>query len=237
MLIVANSGYNTVDAQLFEVVNAGTLAGGSLEWAEFSQRLDQLSSFLLRRSDGSRMLNHTSFREWLMWREEGQDDRFLCDPRSGHTLLSFWLCRQAGKLTRQQTLELGHHILKAHIYKGLSKKLGVSSSVLQGLWLSYSTQSLSPVLASLRNLYTPNIKVSRLLIMAGADVDYCSDVLNNAPLLCVHAHLGHTDAVALLLDHGAQLDAWSHDGLTALGFAAAAGHLEIVTMLSQHRAK
>uniref|UniRef100_A0AAX7T3J4 Tetratricopeptide repeat, ankyrin repeat and coiled-coil containing 2a n=1 Tax=Astatotilapia calliptera TaxID=8154 RepID=A0AAX7T3J4_ASTCA len=223
------------DQQLFEVVNAGTLAGGSLEWAEFSQRLEQLSSFLLRRSDGSRMLNHTSFREWLMWREEGQDDRFLCDPRSGHTLLSFWLCRQAGKLTRQQTLELGHHILKAHIYKGLSRKLGVSSSVLQGLWLSYSTQSLSPVLASLRNLYTPNIKVSRLLIMAGADVDYCSDVLNNAPLLCVHAHLGHTDAVALLLDHGAQLDAWSHDGLTALGFAAAAGHLDIVTMLSQHR--
>ncbi|KAL3987666.1 hypothetical protein ACER0C_014781 [Sarotherodon galilaeus] len=225
------------DQQLFEVVNAGTLTGGSLQWAEFSQRLEQLSSFLLRRSDGSRMLNHTSFREWLMWREEGQDDRFLCDPRSGHTLLSFWLCRQAGKLTRQQTLELGHHILKAHIYKGLSKKLGVSSSVLQGLWLSYSTQNLSPVLASLRNLYTPNIKVSRLLIMAGADVDYCSDVLNNAPLLCVHAHLGHTDAVALLLDHGAQLDARSHDGLTALGFAAAAGHLDIVTMLSQHRAK
>ncbi|CAI5674162.1 unnamed protein product [Oreochromis niloticus] len=225
------------DQQLFEVVNAGTLTRGSLQWAEFSQRLEQLSSFLLRRSDGSRMLNHTSFREWLMWREEGQDDRFLCDPRSGHTLLSFWLCRQAGKLTRQQTLELGHHILKAHIYKGLSKKLGVSSSVLQGLWLSYSTQSLSPVLASLRNLYTPNIKVSRLLIMAGADVDYCSDVLSNAPLLCVHAHLGHTDAVALLLDHGAQLDARSHDGLTALGFAAAAGHLDIVTMLSQHRAK
>lgn len=81
MPIVANSGYNTVNAQLFEVVNAGTLTRGSLQWAEFSQRLEQLSSFLLRRSDGSRMLNHTSFREWLMWREEGQDDRFLCDPR------------------------------------------------------------------------------------------------------------------------------------------------------------
>ena len=37
--------------------------------------------------------------------------------RSGHTLLAFWLCRQEGKLNRQQTLELGHHILKAHIYK------------------------------------------------------------------------------------------------------------------------
>lgn len=45
------------------------------------------------------------------------------------------------------------------ILQGLSKRLGLSSSVLQGLWLSYSTASLSPVLTSLRNLYTPNIKV------------------------------------------------------------------------------
>ncbi|TKS92388.1 Protein TANC2 [Collichthys lucidus] len=225
------------DQQLFEAVNAGALTGGTLSWVEFAHRMEQLSSFLLRRDDGSRMLNHASFREWLMWREEGQDDRFLCDPRSGHTLLAFWLCRQEGKLNRQQTLELGHHILKAHIYKGLSKKLGVSSSVLQGLWLSYSTKNLSPAVSSLRNLYTPNIKVSRLLIMGGADVDFRSDVLSNAPLLCVHAHLGHTDAVALLLDHGAQVDAQSHDGLTALGFAAAAGHLDIVSMLSQHTAK
>lgn len=115
--------------------------------------------------------------------------------------------------------------------QGLSRKLGVSSSVLQGLWLSYSTESLSPAVSSLRNLYTPNIKVtycthththlviqmdcnlnvpllaqvSRLLIMGGADVNYRSDVLSNAPLLCVHAHLGHSDAVALLLDHGAQV--------------------------------
>uniref|UniRef100_A0A3B4XKI9 Tetratricopeptide repeat, ankyrin repeat and coiled-coil containing 2 n=1 Tax=Seriola lalandi dorsalis TaxID=1841481 RepID=A0A3B4XKI9_SERLL len=242
--ITVASLHPLTDQQLFEVVNAGALTGGSLQWAEFVQRLEQLSSFLLRRSDGSWMLNHASFREWLVWREEGQDDRFLCDPRSGHTLLAFWLCRQDGKLNRQQTLELGHHILKAHIYKGLSKKLGVSSSVLQGLWLSYSTENLSPVLSSLRNLYTPNIKVSRLLIMGGADVDYRSDVLNNAPLLCVHSHLGHNDAVALLLDHvpdfGETL-CWffiwkiSRDGLTALGFAAAAGHLEIVIMLSQHQ--
>lgn len=34
-----------------------------------------------------------------------------------------------------------------------------------------------------------------------------------------------------------QVDVQSHDGQTALGLAAAAGHLDIVTMLSQHRAK
>lgn len=38
--------------------------------------------------------------------------------------------------------------------------MGVSSSILQGLWVSYSTDGLSAALSSLRNLYTPNIKVS-----------------------------------------------------------------------------
>lgn len=41
--------------------------------------------------------------------------------------------------------------------------------------------------------------------MGGADVDYRTDVLSNAPLLCAHAHLGHSDVVALLLDQGAQV--------------------------------
>lgn len=44
-------------------------------------------------------------------------------------------------------------------FKGLSKKVGVSSSILQGLWVSYCTEGLSAALSSLRNLYTPNIKV------------------------------------------------------------------------------
>jgi len=56
-----------------------------MQWAEFAQRLEQLSSFLIWRNDGSRMLNHASFREWLVWREEEQDDRFLCDPRYANT--------------------------------------------------------------------------------------------------------------------------------------------------------
>lgn len=37
--------------------------------------------------------------------------------RTGHALMAFMLSRQEGKLNRQQTMELGHHILKAHIFK------------------------------------------------------------------------------------------------------------------------
>ncbi|KAI4873896.1 hypothetical protein NFI96_025058, partial [Prochilodus magdalenae] len=224
------------DEQAFGAVNAGAVWGAALDWDDFQQRAEHLSPFLVKRRDGTRMFVHPSFREWLIWREDGEKTKFLCDPRSGHTLLAFWFSRQEGKLNRQQTIELGHHILKAHIFKGLSKKVGVSSSVLQGLWVSYSTEGLSAALASLRNLYTPNIKVSRLLILAGANVNYRTEVLNNAPVLCVHAHLGYLEMVGLLLEFGADVNGASESGLTPLGCAAAAGHLPIVTALCAKKA-
>ncbi|XP_031431125.1 protein TANC2 isoform X3 [Clupea harengus] len=225
------------DEQAFGAVNSGAVRGGNMDWEDFLQRAELLSPFLVRRRDGTRMFVHPSFREWLIWREDGEKTKFLCDPRSGHTLLAFWFSRQDGKLNRQQTIELGHHILKAHIFKGLSKKVGVSSSVLQGLWVSYSTEGLSTALASLRNLYTPNIKVSRLLIHGGANVNYRTEVLSNAPILCVHAHLGYAETAALLLEFGASVEATSESGNSALGYAAAAGHLPIVTALCAKKAK
>uniref|UniRef100_A0A8C2AH95 Tetratricopeptide repeat, ankyrin repeat and coiled-coil containing 2 n=1 Tax=Cyprinus carpio TaxID=7962 RepID=A0A8C2AH95_CYPCA len=224
------------DEQIYQAINSASVKG-TLEWDDFQQRMENLSVFLVKRRDGTRMFVHPSFREWLIWREEGEKTKFLCDPRNGHTLLAFWFSRQENKLNRQQTIELGHHILKAHIFKGLSKKVGVSSSILQGLWVSYSTESLSAALSSLRNLYTPNIKVSRLLILGGANVNYRTEVLNNAPVLCVHAHLGYVDMVNLLLEYGASVDSTSESGLNPLGYAAAAGHLGIVTTLCKRKAK
>lgn len=60
-----------------------------------------------------------------------------CSAGTGHSQASAFACSQ-----------------------GLSKKTGVSSSHLQALWIGYSTEGLSAALASLRNLYTPNVKVS-----------------------------------------------------------------------------
>ncbi|XP_043930688.1 protein TANC1 isoform X2 [Protopterus annectens] len=222
--------------QIFHAVNAGSVTG-ELEWEDFLQRMEVLSCFLIQRRDKTRMFCHPSFREWLVWRADGESTDFLCDPRSGHALMAFMFSRQEGKLNRQQTMELGHHILKAHIFKGLSKKTGISSSVLQALWISYSTDGLSAALASLRNLYTPNVKVSRLLIFGGANVNYRTEVLSNAPILCVQAHLGHEEMVSLLLEFGAAVDGASENGMTALCYASAAGHLNIVSLLVKMGAK
>ncbi|XP_060732631.1 protein TANC1 isoform X1 [Tachysurus vachellii] len=224
------------DDQLFQALNAGAVQG-ELQWEDFQQRMDTLSAFLIKRRDKTRMFCHPSFREWLVWRADGESSEFLCDPRSGHALMAFMLSRQEGKLNRQQTMELGHHILKAHIFKGQSKKTGVSSSVLQGLWISCSTDSLSAALASLRNLYTPNVKVSRLLMLGGANVNYRTEVLNNAPVICVQAHLGHHEMVALLLEFGASVDVASENGISALSYAAASGHPSLVSQLCKRGAK
>ncbi|NXI51226.1 TANC1 protein, partial [Chloroceryle aenea] len=224
------------DDQIFQAINAGQI-NGEQQWEDFSQRMEALSCFLIKRRDKTRMFCHPSFREWLVWRADGENTDFLCEPRNGHALLAFMFSRQEGKLNRQQTMELGHHILKAHIFKGLSKRTGVSSSHLQALWIGYSTDGLSAALASLRNIYTPNVKVSRLLILAGANVNYRTEVLNNAPVLCVQAHLGHEEMVTLLLEFGAAIDGTSENGMTALSYAAAAGHMNIVSLLCKKGAK
>uniref|UniRef100_UPI00398F2B13 protein TANC1 isoform X2 n=2 Tax=Pristiophorus japonicus TaxID=55135 RepID=UPI00398F2B13 len=224
------------DEQIFQAINAGCVKG-ELEWGDFQQRMEGLSCFLNKRRDKTRMFCHPSFREWLVWRADGENMDFLCDPRNGHALMAFMFSRQEGKLNRQQTVEFGHHILKAHIFKGLSKKTGISSSVLQALWIGYSSDGLSAALTSLRNLYTPNVKVSRLLILGGASVNYRTEVLNNAPILCVQSHLGHQEMVNLLLEFGASVDHISESGITPFSHAAAAGHLNILTLLCKKGAK
>lgn len=224
------------DEQLFQAINAGFVRG-ELPWQDFQQRMELLSCFLIKRRDKTRMFCHPSFREWLVWRADGESTDFLCDPRSGHALMAFMLSRQEGKLNRQQTMELGHHILKAHIFKGQSKKTGVSSSVLQALWISCSADGLSAALASLRNLYTPNVKVSRLLMLGGANINYRTEVLNNAPVLCVQCHLGHQEIASLLLEFGSSVDVVAENGMSPLCFSAAAGHLGLVMLLCKRGAK
>lgn len=73
--------------------------------------------------------------------------------------------------------------------------------------------------------------------MGGANINYRTEVLNNAPILCVQSHLGYTEMVALLLEFGANVDVSSESGLTPLGYAAAAGYLSIVVLLCKKRAK
>ncbi|KAI3356188.1 hypothetical protein L3Q82_017446, partial [Scortum barcoo] len=237
------------DEQLFQAINA-SFVQGELQWEDFQQRMELLSCFLIKRRDKTRMFCHPSFREWLVWRADGESTDFLCDPRTGHALMAFMLSRQEGKLNRQQTMELGHHILKAHIFKGLSKKTGVSSSVLQALWISCSADGLSAALASLRNLYTPNVKLSVFVfpfVQSGEPSVDAGRGKRELPHRGPEQRAGAVrpvpprspgNCLALLLEFGASVDVVSENGMSPLCFsAAAAGHLGLVMLLCKRAAK
>lgn len=66
----------------------------------------------------------------------------------------------------------------------------VSSRDLQASWVAESSESVSAAVCHLRNVYSPNVKVSRLLLLAGASPDYITDFLGNAPILCMYSNEG-----------------------------------------------
>lgn len=74
-------------------------------------------------------------------------------------------------------------------------------------------------------------------MLGGANVNYRTEVLNNAPVLCVQAHLGHHEMVALLLEFGVSVDVASENGISALSYAAASGHLSLVSQLCKRGVK
>ena len=74
-------------------------------------------------------------------------------------------------------------------------------------------------------------------MLGGASVTWCTEVVGRGPILAVHAHLGHVEMVALLLEMGAPIEGMTDSGMTPLCLAAAAGHADIVTLLCKKGAK
>lgn len=83
------------DEQVFLALNAAFIHG-ELQWDDFQQRMELLSCFLIKRRDKTRMFCHPSFREWLVWRADGESTDFLCDPRSVFNFLSRCSLSNAG---------------------------------------------------------------------------------------------------------------------------------------------
>ncbi|CAL1529136.1 unnamed protein product [Lymnaea stagnalis] len=222
---------------IFLTVNSG-FTHKYISWEDFCQRMNVLVGFLFRRHDNTYMFFHPAFREWLIRRDEADSPKFLCDLRNGHALMAFRLSRVSAPLPSDKTIELGHHILKAHIYKTISRQLGYSSRDMQAYWMCLSTHSLNTALVSHRNIFSPNVKVvSRLILLSGANPNTPTEYLNNAPILCVASREGFADMVSLLMEFGADPNATSDTSMTPLCHAAAAGHLEVMRMLCLKNAR
>ena len=206
-----------------------TSLGGDTSWPSFLDTYQQLAGQLVTRRDDSVMMFHPALRDWLVRRPEGESTKFLVDPRTGHAAIALRMSRLEAPVNDEVTLELCHHILKAHLYRASASSLQARD--LQSAWISAASDDPSLALAHTSNLHSPNINVSRLLLLSGASPDVNTDLASPAPILCVFAGRGYTEMVSLLLQFGADISIRDAGGSTALCLAAARGHLDTVRLL------
>ncbi|XP_026319302.1 protein TANC2 isoform X3 [Hyposmocoma kahamanoa] len=203
-----------------------------LPWDEFCHRFESLTDFLVKRIDNTYMFFHPSFREWLIRRDDNESSKFLCDLRAGHCGIAFRLSRVQAPLDSEKTMELGHHILKAHMYRNMGPaQLGLCPRDLQAMMVASSSASVGGSIANLRNIYTPNVKVSRLMLLAGGSPNQITECLGNAPLLCMYSYQGILAMVGLLIEFGADLEMTNSQGCSALSLACQRGHTDVARRL------
>lgn len=266
--------------ELYDCINAGHV-DTCVPWDDFRQRLGTLEGLLVEDAAGRSSSSgcggdpasggsgcsgrslltffHPTFREWLAKRDDGESTKFLCDVKAGHTCIALYQSRSGRVLSEAAAVELGHHILKAHLYKSspglvtqplpsavLQQPPAVAAVAagrvplpgeLQACWMALAVSNPTSGLTCPANLFLPNVNVSRLLLLAGGDANAHTDFYGRAPLLCVAAREGFTDVVNVLLEFGADVDGVSADGQTALCYAAARGHLNVAKALKDHGAQ
>ncbi|XP_026743736.1 protein TANC2 isoform X3 [Trichoplusia ni] len=217
--------------EIYYSVNS-LLVNTFMPWDEFCHRFESLTDFLVKRIDNTYMFFHPSFREWLIRRDDNESPKFLCDLRAGHCGIAFRLSRVQAPLDSEKTMELGHHILKAHMYRNLGPaQLGLCPRDLQAMMVATSSSSVGEAIANLRNIYTPNVKVSRLMLLAGGSPNQVTDCLGGAPLLCMYSYQGILAMVGLLIEFGADMEMTNSQGCTALSLACQRGHTDVARRL------
>lgn len=206
-----------------------SLVTGS-SWSDLVLQSKLISPYLVTRADGSLMFLHPTLRDWLSRRGGGGQHRFLCNTKQGHAALALHLSRSETISSPERALELAHHLLKSGLYRSEGES-ALSSRDLTALHLSLSVWDLSSVLTSPLNIFSPSVRVVRLLLLAGADPSIMTDHLENSSLLGLYSHLGYTDLARLLIEWGAELDTQNKAGSSPVCLAAEAGHLHLVTLL------
>ena len=210
--------------------SCSALSVAPLVWTDFTDTYAMVSEWLVGRRDGSLMLLHPTLRDWLLARREGDSTKFLVNTRTGHTALALAWARQPGPLRPDKILQLGHHILKASLFKGLGEG-DLTSRNLQATFLALACGDPSPGLACPSNLSSPLLKVSRLLLLAGADPDLTTeDEGQVVSLLALHAGRGHLAMVSLLLEFCAGVSP-PGQAPSALVLACRGGHTEVARLL------
>ena len=131
------------------------------------------------------------------------------------------------EMTRLLTRPMGIELEEAQVEAGKAKirELFGVDDAFKGADISISSpQGLFAA------AFTGDVSVMKQALAGGADPN-TMDPQSGSTVLVTAALMGHTEIVALLLEHGADIDARSRDGGTALHAAAFLGRAETVKLL------
>jgi len=168
------------------------------------------------------MFSHGALREFLLSQTPNWK-MFFCNLAKGHISIATKICKLECPLDPERTLDLCHHILQGNVFSESNKTFTPE------LWVAAASSNLSSTLASLRNIFSPSVKVSLLLLASGASPNVKTSIYDEAPILATFVARGYSNLVSLMLDYGADVNGMNLSGLTPIMFAAKYGHLVNLT--------
>lgn len=159
--------------------------------------------------------------------------------RYGHLLHALYYTRK-GDSNPEALFELGHHLLKANPHKYMPPDLAPEMPIgrdAQILWIQRTAGTrIQGTLLYDRNIYYPNNKVSRLLLMAGAQVNiFWMDM--QEPLFCTYSRSNNITLIKLLIQMGVDVNCCSRsNGMSPLMHSVKENHVEVAECLLENGA-
>lgn len=216
---------------------------------DFHKKMKLLSKLLIDGKNGTKILFHHSFAEWLL-DVKHCTQKYLCHATDGHGMLAMNYTLRAPHLLADDVQEFALHLSKTTVQQPLQ-------NFHLPLWL---IQSGAAVEESLLNVLPKEQKVIKLLIDAGAKLAMdseggsttaCSTTAEPSPedeLLQITENLAQLDAnqrtllhngayegnlqlVEILILRGLDVEAIDKSGQTAMNLSARQGHAEVVRAL------
>lgn len=223
---------------------------------EFHSQLEILSKVLIEGKDGTKILFHHSFAEWLL-DVKHCTQRYLCHASEGHAMLALSFTMHAPTLSPVEIQDFALHISKSNISEPFTR-------VDSAMWLLHSGANIADSLVG--NL-PKEMTVTQLLLEAGAmpplpeqscakslhssfnssakiqeerlavltESGIVIDIMDSSSRTLMHhaANDGNLVAVQKALSKGASVVALDSTGHTPLSLAARQGYVEVVLELLQ----
>lgn len=210
---------------------------------DFQSLMRALAPLIVDGPEGSKLLFHGSFAEWLT-DVKYCTQKFLCSVKDGHLSLAMSLSLRSKSIGTEEICQLGHHLLSSGVHTGEASLLALWMIWTGVPTLRTSKSGSSTGSSQLSQLIPTPVLVQQdvlqLLIKSGVYPPNCSpDSGFSVGVHCVGGGRGivrralqREDSVRTLLDSGVSVNRTDpSDGRTLLSTAAHAGLVDITALL------